>query len=355
MPPRPRRLALLPDGPPLLQVVVDTELEFDWTKPFARDSVAVSSMEMQHLAQEILTSYGIKPTYVVDYPIATQPSSLAVLRSFLASGSCLIGSHLHPWVNPPFDEPITSFNSYPGNLDPALERRKLESLTAAIVEAFGLRPTIYKAGRYGVGPGTPKTLSALGYEIDMSVVPHTDFGFDGGPDFRSYPDRPYWFGDRDELLEIPMSRGFSGLTAPLGPALFAAVDTGFGRAIHLGAILSRTGLLERATLTPEGISTASHRRLTRALLDRGHRVFTMTFHSPSLAPGHTPYVRTVNDLQKFLDKVRHLLDFFFGELGGRPTTPVEIRQLALSMLDRPALPVSHGATANDDRAPMSAE
>ncbi len=328
----PRRLAALPDGPPLLQVVVDTELEFDWTKPFARDNVAVSSMDMQHLAQQILRGYGIKPTYVIDYPIATQPSSIAVLRSFLASDSCLIGSHLHPWVNPPFDEPVTAFNSYPGNLDPALERRKLETLTDAIVQAFGIRPTIYKAGRYGIGPGTPDTLAALGYQIDMSVVPHTDFGFDGGPDFRSYPDRPYWFEGSDGLLEIPMSRGFSGLGAPFGPALFSAVSTGFGRAIRLGAILSRTRLLERATLTPEGIGTVSHRRLMRSMIDRGHRVFTMSFHSPSLAPGHTPYVRTATDLQQFLDKMRLVLDFFFGALGGQPTTPIEVRELALSML-----------------------
>ena len=328
---RPRRLALLPDGPPLLQVVIDTELEFDWSQPFARDCVAVSSMEMQHLAQEILTGYGMKPTYVVDYPIATQPSSIAVLRSFLASGNCLIGAHLHPWVTPPFDEPITAFNSYPGNLDPALERRKLETLTAAIIEAFRLRPTIYKAGRYGIGPGTPDALQALGYEIDVSVVPFTDFGTDGGPDFRSYPDRPYWFGECDRLLEIPMSRGFSGLAALFGPTLYSALDTSIGRAIHLGAILSRTGLLERATLTPEGIGTASHRRLVHSMIDRGHRVFTMTFHSPSLVPGHTPYVRTPHDLRQFLDRMRYVLDYFFGELGGRPTTPVEVRQLALSM------------------------
>ena len=330
---QPRRHAVLPDGPPLLQVVIDTELEFDWSKPFARDKIAVSAMDRQYLAQEILVEYGVKPTYVIDYPIATQPSSIAVLRSFLASGSCLIGTHLHPWVNPPFDEPVSVFNSYPGNLDPSLERRKLESLTASVVEAFGLRPTIYKAGRYGIGPGTPATLAALGYEIDLSVVPHTDFGPHGGPDFRAYPDRPYWFGDGEQLLEIPLSRGFSGLTAPFGPALFSAVDTGLGRAMHLGGILSRTGLLERSTLTPEGVGTASHRRLVRSMLDRGHRVFTMTFHSPSLAPGHTPYVRTENDLRQFLDRIRYLLDFFFGEIGGQPTTPIEVRELALRLRD----------------------
>ena len=329
-----QRIAVLPDGPPLLQVVVDTELEFDWSRPFARDNIAVSSIDRQYLALEIFEGYGLKPTYVIDYPIATQPSSIAVLRSFLADDRCLLGSHLHPWVNPPYDEPVTPFNSYPGNLDPALERQKLTILTDAIVAAFGIRPTIYKAGRYGIGPGTTETLQALGYEIDLSVVPHTNFGPDGGPDFRAYLDRPYWFGDGEGLLEIPMSRGFSGLSASFGPAMFSATQTRLGLAVHLGALLARTHLLERATLTPEGIDTTAHKRLVRSMIDQGHRVFTLSFHSPSLAPGHTPYVRTANDLQQFLDKIRYALDFFFGEIGGRATTPPEIRQLALSTEDR---------------------
>ena len=103
------------------------------------------------------------------------------------------------------------------------------------------------------------------------------------------------------------------------------------RHLNLPGGRRRSRLLERATLTPEGIGTASHRRLVHSMIDRGHRVFTMTFHSPSLVPGHTPYVRTAHDLQQFLDRMRYVLDYFFGELGGRPTTPVEVRQLALSM------------------------
>ena len=166
------------------------------------------------------------------------------------------------------------------------------------------------------------------------MVPHTDFGTDGGPDFRAYLDRPYWFGDGGGLLEIPMSRGFSGLTASLGPAIFSATQTRLGLAVHLGALLARTHMLERATLTPEGIDTTAHKRLMRSMIDRGHRVFTLSFHSPSLAPGHTPYVRTANELQQFLDKIRYALDFFFGKIGGRATTPPEIRELALSAEDR---------------------
>ena len=66
------------------------------------------------------------------------------------------------------------------------------------------------------------------------------------------------------------------------------------------------------------------------MLGRGHRVFTMTYHSPSLEVGNTPYVRSERELQVFLDRIKRFMAFFFEEIGGRPTTPLEIRDLALA-------------------------
>ncbi len=68
--------------------------------------------------------------------------------------------------------------------------------------------------------------------------------------------------------------------------------------------------------------------MTRALLRSGHRVFSFTYHSPSLAPGNTPYVRTEADLRAFLRRIEQYLEFFFGEIGGRAATPFEIKALA---------------------------
>ena len=318
------RLALFRDGPPLLQVVVDTEEEFDWDQPFSRLNTAIHAIDALPSVQEILEGYGVKPTYVVDYPVVAAESSRAVLKRFFDAQRCQIGTHLHPWVNPPFEEDISTFNSYPGNLEPELERRKLEVITTTIGSAFGTAPRIYKAGRYGVGRATAAALKELGYLVDLSVVPHTDFSGDGGPDFRDCPDRPYWFGEGGQLLEIPLTRGFAGLAAGWGSTVYPAVESKLGRLTHLGAILSRTGLLERIGLTPEGIESRQQLRLLRLLLLRGYRVFTLTFHSPSLVPGNTPYVRNQNDLRRFFDNIRSVLDAFFEVHGGRATTPLEL-------------------------------
>jgi len=45
--------AFIPPGKPLLQVVVDTEEEFDWAAPFNRASTAVTSIDAQPLAQAL--------------------------------------------------------------------------------------------------------------------------------------------------------------------------------------------------------------------------------------------------------------------------------------------------------------
>lgn len=325
--------ALPADEPPRLVVVVDTEEEFDWSRPLARENTAVATVRHQRRAHRVFDAYGLRPVYVVDYPVATQPQAVGPLRELLDDGLCEIGAHLHPWVNPPHDEPVTPVNSYPGNLPPALEREKLARLTDAIETSFGVRPQIYKAGRYGVGPASAETLAALGYAIDTSVVPGTDLGADGGPDFRRCGSEPYWFGPGGALLEVPLTVGFRGVFARWGAGLYATLARPAGLALRLPGIFARLGLLERMKLTPEGVDHAEHRRLTRALLDRGQRVFCLAYHSPSLAPGHTPYVRTDRDLDAFLDRLARYIDFFVNEIGGKPATLSEIRALARASRD----------------------
>ena len=73
------------------------------------------------------------------------------------------------------------------------------------------------------------------------------------------------------------------------------------------------------------------RRLTRRMLKQGHRLFSFTFHTPSLEPGNTPYVRTDADLKAFLATIESYFDFFFGEAGGRAVTPFEFREIALEV------------------------
>jgi len=287
----------------------------------------VGTISAQPRAQEIFARYGIVPTYVIDYPVASDPDASALLRDFQDSGAAVVGAHLHPWVNPPHEEDVCPANSYPGNLPPALEDSKLQRLTETIEEAMGRRPRVYKAGRYGIGPNTSPMLARLGYQVDLSIVPYTAFTQDGGPDFSSETPQPRWLDAEAGLLALPLSVGFAGALRRLGPRLYPRVSGKFGMPLHAPGVLARCRLLERIRLTPEGVDLDAQIRLTRALLDDGIRLFNYAYHSPSLAAGNTPYVQNERDLVRFLDRMDRYFDFFLGKLGGRPATPLEIRDL----------------------------
>src|SRR3954469_24045493 len=97
---------------PHLIVMVDAEEEFLWEQ-FSRSANSVRNIAAQIRAQEILERFGIKPTYLVDYPVAAQPEGYEPLKALLDAGRCDIGAQLHPWVNPPMREEITLHNTFP--------------------------------------------------------------------------------------------------------------------------------------------------------------------------------------------------------------------------------------------------
>ncbi len=314
--------AIETERPPTLHVVVDTEAEFDWDRPFAETLTGISAMAQVSSAQAIFDRYGLRPTYVIDYPVASQDSGAAAIGAIAARGGCAVGAHLHPWTNPPFGAAIDQAMSFPGNLPEAVEREKLDALLALIEDRFGERPAFYKAGRYGLGPHTARLIAARGIGVDFSLMPETDMRDVHGPDFRMVAAIPYDVGDLG-LLAVPMTR------ADLGPLsrwwrLRGWLDTQTAALLHVRGMLVRAGLLERLTLTPEGVSAKLQIVLLRTLLRRGHRLFVLHFHSPSLAAGHTPYVRNEAERAAFLARIDTVCRWFFEELGGVPGRPWDL-------------------------------
>ena len=311
--------ARLPQGhPPVLLVVVDTEEEFAWDKPFDRSSTQTTSIAAQKIVHDrIYGKFGIIPTYVIDWPVATTPASIAAMRALMENGQCEIGTHLHPWVSPPYDEAVSVHNSYTGNLPKELEFEKLRLLTEAITANFGRKPITFKAGRYGLGPHTAEALAKLGYLVDASIVPYTSFTNDGGPDFSKFSEEPFWFGDpAHPILELPVTTGFHGALRQFGSSIYPMLSKPPMKALHAGGIAARTGMLERIRITPEGGTADDMKCIATTLAKNGCQVMTMTYHSPSIVAGHTPYVRTAVGLDKFLGAIEEFCGYFRDELGG---------------------------------------
>lgn len=300
-------------------VCVDTEEEFDWSQPKRRDAIGTRAIRALPATHARMRAAGVRPAYLMDYPVATDPVSVEIIGDFLRAGECTIGTQLHPWVSPPFDEAVITRNSFPGNLPRALERAKLARLTERVTAGFGVRPIVYRAGRYGIGPNTEALLGELGYRIDCSVRPLFDYGAEGGPAFWDAPSHPYWTGPERRLLEVPATVFFVGALRGVGARLFRLGD----RVPHLRGALARSGLLNRVVLTPEGMPLDETLAGLRQLVDRGARLFSVAFHSPSVEPGHTPFVRNAADLRDFHAWLDGVFNFFARE-GIAATTPEEV-------------------------------
>jgi len=251
----------LPEAhPPQLIIVIDTEEEFDWSAPPDKDSIAVTAMEKIHLVQDVFDEYNIKPCYVIDYPIASQAQGYEPLLDIYNKGNCEIGAHLHPWVNPPKEEKLSISNMYPGNLSYQLEYDKLKTLKEQIQKTFNFSPNIYKAGRSGFGKNTPKIIEELGFKIDLSICPAFDYSADGGPDFSKNQPSPFFFGTKNQLLEIPSTGAFVGYAGKLSKQIYHYAK--YLNSVKSQAILSRLGIVDRLFLSPEGFSHKENIKLS---------------------------------------------------------------------------------------------
>lgn len=266
-------------------LTVDTEEEFDWDAPFRREGHGLSHVTAIPRFQAFCERIGAHPVYLVDWPIVHDPRAVEIISDAVRRGTAEVGVQLHPWVNPPFEEEVSMHNSFTGNLPPALEAAKFEALRDAIEAAFGAPPLIYRAGRYGLGPHTADLLRRHGIRVDTSVRSLFDYSHQGGPDYREHPLAAYWADETKHLLELPVTSVYAGLLRSFGRTLRRS---GAKIPRMLGA-LSRLGLLERIALTPEGVPVDAALRGVDIAVASGLPVLVLSFHSPSLAPGHTLY------------------------------------------------------------------
>ena len=310
---------------PRFWVTIDTEEDFDWDAPFARTGYRLASVPALADCQRYFERGGVKPIYLVDWPIVADDRAVSILGAAHAAGACEIGAQLHPWVTPPHDEDVNAHNSYTGNLPTDLQRAKMTALRDAIRDRFGVAPTVYRAGRYGLGSDTATMLAELGFRCDTSVRSGFDYRAGHGPDYRAAPLHPWWVRTaKGAVLEMPVTTVFGGALGRPGRSLYHRFAR---RGTHAGAALARLGLVERIALTPEGIPAGRACKAIDIAIEQGLPVLNFSFHSPSLQPGNTPYVRSDADLALFYRWWDIVLDHL-ARRGVEATTAAEIVAMA---------------------------
>ncbi|WP_026377137.1 hypothetical protein [Aestuariibacter salexigens] len=275
-----------------LSIVIHTEEEFDWDGGFYRKNNQVThGKELTEFCEELI-SVGAKIVFAMDYAFVTSEQGQEVIRHFQThhSDSVEFATHLHPWVNPPFqdEEPVPEKYSYPGNLPYELEYAKLKVLTEKIEEIVGYRPTTYLAGRYGVGDNSYKILNELGYKVDVSISPFADFRHQHGPDFSGYTNE---IVNQQSIQRIPHSCGYISRFRPLSLRLNRSTELmNTLNSNILGKIILKIFGVKRVRLSAEGYSLKENMELLKVLKLEPVEHLIFSFHSPSSKPGSTPYV-----------------------------------------------------------------
>src|SRR5207245_171966 len=112
---------------PAVLVGIDTEADDQWSAE-GRRRMAVSNVERLPPLQELFDGFGVRPTYLVTYEMATRPESAPILGKLCRGGRCEIGAHLHPWSSPPFRPDDLNGHTYPSQLPTELLERQLVDL-----------------------------------------------------------------------------------------------------------------------------------------------------------------------------------------------------------------------------------
>lgn len=318
--------------PARLVVTIDTEEEGLWGGNYRPQGNTVDNIRGVPRFQALCDRFGVRPSYLVDWPVVDDDRAAEILAQITHEDRAEIGAHLHPWCNPPFEETPSPRLSFMCNLPLALQRQKLARLTDRIAERFGRRPTSFRAGRYGLDLAGARLLAELGYAVDSSVIPFSDFSDQAGPNFSTAPWTPYRVGEfdlcrpaeRGALLEAPVSVGFSRSNFRQADRFRRWAHRTPWRQLKAVGIVDRLGLARRIKLSPEQATGAEMIQLIEALLAQRAPLAVLMFHSSSLVAGLSPYVPTTARLERFYRDLEEVFGHCFERRGMQAATLGEL-------------------------------
>jgi hypothetical protein len=311
-----------------LLVGIDTEGDNQW------DAAARANQRFENIyalpkLHKRFTRHGVRPTYVITHPVATDSRSGEVLRELLAQGTCEVGAHHHVWETPPCTPADIERHAYASTLPRRQFTEQLAQLTAAITTAVGVRPVSYRSGRFGFSSDHVAALEREGYLVESSIAPLFSETHKGGPEFVEAPLTPYYLSydsatrpGTSNVLEIPVSAGLNRRLPKALQYAYARVP----RPYTTKRALRKLGLLRLRWLRPSYSSLEDMTTLASDLARTGEPVLNLLFHSSEAIVGGSPYNRTQAELDAFFDRLDRFFVFAIRDLGAVPATFAAFRR-----------------------------
>lgn len=288
-----------------IDVEPDCTTTWHYASPLAFEGVHKGIAEILH---PLFIKYNIAPTYLINNVVIEDDASCHVLRNL--PGKYELGTHLHP----EFIEPMKTAYQYAGQrgaancceYPPEIEFQKLQNITRLFETKFGYSPVSFRAGRFSAGTNTINSLAKLGYLVDTSVTPHVcwnDKSRIKAIDYSDAPEQPYYIDSSaypmenkfGSILEVPVS-----ITTTPTRLLKELRRTWFGirkplrKKIPIWLRPAFSGYDQFVTVTENYCRNNSMHNSV---------VLNMMFHNVEVIPGFSPYTKSAQDCQDYLNSL----------------------------------------------------
>lgn len=295
---------------PAFLVTIDVEGDNLWSVP---RQITTENSRFIPRFQALCEKYGVRPTYLTDYEMASSEPFAEFGRDAVERGQAEIGMHLHAWNSPP----ALTGNDLHGmpyliEFPAAVIAEKVKFMTVLLEDTFGVKMVSHRAGRWAFNEVYARILVDHGYRVDCSVTPHVswenDKGFmdgPGGTDYRRFPTEAYFIDPTDisrpgnsPLLEVPVT------IAPDRSMLGDAVRRLSGLMPRVCQRAVRRVFPAASWFRPSGRNLGSMQSLLRSRTDSAYIEFML--HSSELMPDGSPIFRTERSIDRLYDHLEQL-------------------------------------------------
>jgi hypothetical protein len=298
-------------------LTIDTEADNQWSHGIP---VTTNNISCIPSFQELCDRYQITPTYLVTSEVCEDKKAVTILKEIQDKGHCEIGSHLHTWTTPPFQEAEglrynDKHHAFANEIPGELFEQKLSHLTNQVKKSFGHSPVSFRSGRYGFVRSMAGILTKYGYTTDSSITPHRSWKStpglpdgNGGPDFIMENNFPSTINtENGKLLEIPVTILYTKALLKSNPGLAKFITLNQNK--YLNKFLSLLNLNHQPLwLRPLPYTAVEDlKKIICTAEETGLKYVVMMFHSSELMPGGSPYWK---DKDGVADLISKLTDFF---------------------------------------------
>lgn len=288
---------------PAFLITIDTEGDNLWSNPV---NVTTENAKFIPRFQAACEKYGFKPTYLTNYEMAMDEYFQKIGKAYHHQGKAEIGTHVHAWDAPPVHPAYGSHeeHAYLFELPDDLLREKMVYQTELIEERFELKPTSFRAGKWGMTEREMRLLADLGYTTDCSVTPFVSWkrspglaNGEGGSDYRFFPNTAYFINLEDmsrpgesQLLELPMT-----IMCNYSEAIFRAYDP-FHPTLP-GKVFRKVFGQPVSWLRPDIGNLKDMKKVVDWAIEEEFDYIEFMLHSSEFMPGGSPTFKTNESIE----------------------------------------------------------